>query len=235
MNERFIHLANTYVLKMADDDVGQDGNKSSKKIAKKKYYPFGTPSHLHHPFSEFAHLAVSTRSFALDLATATDIKPEVIEEKEPPRRRKIIIPKKKNSTSGTGSVEGSEENEETSLESDLQPCTKLACQIILRSLSDMEVRNQMERIDLEDEYERHMQDLKFAEQDVYQTEGKLEKLTDFGNQLEISCNQLLSKVDTLEKRKEALAAEKNDISAKVKSNFSFKLYNRDVIHLDVNS
>eukprot|EP01031_Cornospumella_fuschlensis_P051617 gene51617-63108_t len=74
-------------------DEEEEEQSSTKKVAKKKHYPFGTPSHLHHPYSQYAHISVTDRSFALDLATATDIKPEVVEEK-PKKKRNLPIKKK---------------------------------------------------------------------------------------------------------------------------------------------
>jgi len=51
---------------------------SSKRVPRKKHYPFGTPSHSHHPYSAFKHLNVDNVSFAVDLATATGIEPEIV-------------------------------------------------------------------------------------------------------------------------------------------------------------
>jgi hypothetical protein len=40
-----------------DDEFEDEGSVSTKRLSKKKHYPFGTPSHLSHPYSQFAHLS----------------------------------------------------------------------------------------------------------------------------------------------------------------------------------
>ncbi|RYH06246.1 hypothetical protein EON65_43090, partial [archaeon] len=183
---------------------------STKRVAKKKHYPFGTPSHLHHPYSQYAHISVTDRSFALELATATDIKPEVIEEK-PKKKRSVPIKKKPKETDEDQTI-GSDGQSAQNYD---EPCTKIACQIVVRTLADLEFKNQVERMDLEDEYERYLDDLRIAEQDVRSTEVRLDKITEIGNSLEISVTQLLGKVEGLEKTKENLQAERNDINTKL--------------------
>jgi hypothetical protein len=215
---------------MADDDDDDDetGKSPNKRVAKKKHYPFGTPAHTHHPFSEFSHLPVATRGFALDLATATDIKPEVIEEEplKQTRRRPITSPKKGGAKSsghsnhghgahGEDESVGSEGSMSKTEASDLQPCTKIPCQMVIRAIGDMEYKNELEKYDLEDEMERLATDLKYFEQEVHTSEQKLDKMNDFGNQLEIKLNQIMNRVEHLEKTKESLQQERTDINSKV--------------------
>ncbi len=200
-----------------------DETDSQKKAAKKKHYPFGTPSHLHPPFSEFAHLPAATRSFAIALATATDVKPEVIEEAPPSpsqQRRRLPSPqKKKKKSKGEDDEEDEEDDEEEddilSSASGLQPCTKIPCQMVIRSIADLQYKNQIERLDIEDEFDRLTVELRQTEQEIAQSESRLDKLTDIGNQLEIKLNQIMSKVESLEKNKENLQTERTDINTKV--------------------
>lgn len=203
---------------MGDQEENDNENTSTvtKRVAKKKHYPFGTPSHVHHPFSEFAHLAVDTRKFAVDLATATDIKPEVVEE-TPPKRRPRPSPTKKKASKKDDDDEGSVNDDGSKTEtSDLAPCTKIPCQLVIRAIADIEYKNEVEKFDLEDEYERLVNDLKTYEQDVLNSEQRLEKMTDFGNNLEIKFNQIMSKVEQLEKTKEQLLIERTEINTKVR-------------------
>lgn len=207
---------------MADLDSSQDetdhdhGNSPQKRVAKKKYYPFGTPSHVNHAFSEFSHLPVTTRNFAMELATATDIKADVVEEApERKPRRTVAIPKKKSSQAdddGEDEDEGSKSKAETS---ELAPCTKIPCQLVIRAIADIEYKNEVEKLDLEDETERLFSDLKAYEQDVASSEQRLEQMTEFGNQLEIKFNQIMSKVEQLEKTKEQLMSERTEINSKL--------------------
>jgi predicted nuclease with TOPRIM domain len=73
----------------------------------------------------------------------------------------------------------------------------------------------VERDEIEDEYERLLQDLAAAEQEVVAAEGKLLTLNDIGSQLEMRSNQLHEKVESLQNTKDAQDAERNDINSKV--------------------
>ncbi len=72
-----------------EDDDDDAASTSTKRLAKKKHFPFGTPSHLNHPYSQFAHLTGSTKNFAENLATATGIEAEVLLAEKPQRRKRI--------------------------------------------------------------------------------------------------------------------------------------------------
>lgn len=67
----------------------EDDEESTKRSPKKKYFPFGTPSHMHHAFSHFAHLSNDDQPFANYLAQATDIEPEVRDGSEEEKMKKI--------------------------------------------------------------------------------------------------------------------------------------------------
>jgi hypothetical protein len=222
----------------------EESSVSPRRVGKKKHYPFGTPSHLHHPYSEFAHLASSTKNFALALATASDILPEIIEDESVKQRRRVLPVKKKkgkkkNKKSDGDSVGGNKvvdkdndgDNDEEDddeideddddileLSSGMQPCTKIPCQQVLRAIADIQYRNEVERLDIDDEIERVSGDLQATQGEVAQSEVRLDKLTDIGNQLEISLNQVLLNVETLEKTKENLQNERTDINTKVRMN-----------------
>ena len=87
---------------MTDVENGNDPSSSAqqplKKRPEKKFYPFGTPAHLHHAFSDFAHLKSNDVDFAMDLATATGIEASIISDnvvkpkqyvKRPPKKKMI--------------------------------------------------------------------------------------------------------------------------------------------------
>jgi hypothetical protein len=213
---------------MADTDEETDNrtttSSSTRKVGKKKHYPFGTPSPAVRPFSEFAHLAVDTRSFAIDLAGTTDIQAEVVED-EPKRKSRNAAshkPHSKHHKHGEGGDHhedddepGSQSKGDHSSEA-LQPCTKIPCQLVVRAIADVEYKNEVERYDLEDEYERFMEELKVFEQEVTQSEQRLEKTNEIGNQLEVKLNQIATKVVYLEKSKEHLSVERAEINSKVR-------------------
>lgn len=186
------------------------GSVSSLARGKKKYYPFGAPARLHHPFSDIAHLDVDTQSFALQLSASTDILPEVVEDK--PKHRRAV---KKRTTA--------EDDDSSSLNPDAAPCTKFACQMVIRSMSEITAKNQVEKLDLEDEMERIKQDLQMTLHDLQGAEGRLEKITDVGNQLETRHDQLLAKIEECNKKKQALNDERTDINSKVRGIVSFPL------------
>lgn len=215
--------------KMADE---AESSSPGKKVAKKKHYPFGTPSHLNHAFSEFAHLPVETRSFAQVLATATDVKAEVVDDEPKKPRRSLPTPKKKKgkkkkkktAEDGEESVEGEEDEEDEDDDEDsdsitngsgLQPCTKIGCQMVIRAIADIQLKNQVEKMDIEDEFDHLSGELQMSEQDIVSSEAKLDKLTDIGNQLEIKLTQIMTRVESLEKTKESLHTERTDINTKV--------------------
>jgi hypothetical protein len=213
---------------MADTDEEADNrtatSSSTKRVAKKKHYPFGTPSPAHRPFSEFAHLAVDTRSFAIDLAGTGDIQAEVIEDEPKRKSRHSVNPHKPHAKHKHGEGDGEEDDDEHGSQSKgdhsseaLQPCTKIPCQLVIRAIADVEYKNEVERYDLEDEFERYLEELQIFEQEVSQSEQRLEKTNEIGNQLEVKLNQITTKVEYLEKSKEHLSVERTEINTKVRS------------------
>ncbi len=186
-----------------------------KRVPKKKYYPFGTPSHTHHAYSVFAHLKAESKSFAIQLATATDIEPEVVVEK---RRRIVKKPKK---------VKGGEQPEDEKEEEvaadeipDLEgeaPCVLLPCQLVLKQIVEVQAKNKMEKYELEDHYEQLMEELTSAEQDIASSEVRLKSLTEVGNQLESTLEKLSVKVESIEKTKDSLNNERSDANNKVRA------------------
>lgn len=193
----------------ADDDSSLP---PGKKVGKKKHYPFGTPSHMRHPYSFFAHIKSDNKAFAIDLATATNIEAEVIEVK-PKRFRR---PK-------TTGKDGDDETGDTVDPMDiippttegLEPCTKIPCQQVIRGILDVQLKNQIEREEIEDEYQRLLQELETAEADIVSAEGRLVSLSDVGNQLEQRHKQLMLNVQTLEATRDHLQNERSDINNKV--------------------
>ena len=77
------------------------------------------------------------------------------------------------------------------------------------------MKNEVERDEIEDEYERLLQDLALAEQEIAAAEAKMQGLNEVGSQLEMRFNQLTEKVDTLQNTKDSQDIERNDINGKV--------------------
>jgi outer membrane murein-binding lipoprotein Lpp len=202
-----------------EEDGGNVGEKFVKKVGKKKHYPFGTASHANPPFSEYAHLPVDTRSFALGLSTSGSIKPEVIEDEEPKKKRHGAINLSKTKHKKSGDTDHDEDDDDESLGktegSSLGPCTKIPCQMVIRAITDIQFKNEVEKLDLEDEYEKLVTDLHSYEHDLQQSEQRLDKMSDFSNQLEVKLNQIMSKVEQYEKTKEHLQQERTEINSKL--------------------
>ena len=204
---------------MADDD---DASIRSK-IGKKKHYPFGTPSHASHPFSAFAHIqGKDNTAFAKSLAMATGIQAEIVEE-TPTRFQKP----KKDTTRATrrrasSAEDGEEEEEEVSPLDDIpdlegmEPCKQAPCQAVLKALLDVQLKNRLERLEIEDDYDRLEEELESLQEDVVTGDANVEKKMEMANQLETTLNKLLEKVEKLEESKEYLTKERNDINNKVR-------------------
>lgn len=204
---------------MVNDD---DDASMRSKIGKKKHYPFGTPSHTSHPFSAFAHIqGKDNNAFAKSLAMATGIHAEIVEE-TPTRFQK---PKKDTISKSTrrrvSSADDGEEEEESPLDDipdleGMEPCKQAPCQAVLKALLDVQLKNKLERIEIEDEHDRLTEDLETLQEEVATAEANVDKKMEMANQLETTLNKLLEKVEKLEQNKEFLTKERNDINNKVK-------------------
>lgn len=195
----------------AEYEEGSDS--SAKKKGKKKYYPFGTPTHNSVPYSKFAHLNnPQTQEFATQLSSSS----ATLQVREPEPEKPKKAARKPGSKSVPSATVASEPAANAIPDAEgLEPCTKIACQLVLRSIAELQVRNEVERDEIEDEYERLLQDLAAAEQEIQTAEAKLVTLNDIGSQLEMRSNQLREQVDALQNTKDAQDAERNDINGKV--------------------
>eukprot|EP01035_Chromulina_nebulosa_P030732 gene30732-40867_t len=190
------------------EDENENGQSSSvKRIPKKKHYPFGTPSHAHPAFSEFVHLKNTDKEFVKQLsASTTKIEPEIIEV-QPKRYRKPPPPPK--------AALADEEDDEIPDTEGSAPCTRPGCVAVVRAIIELQAKNYNEKLEIEDEYHRLLDELVQAENQVASAESKLEKLNEIGNQLEVKLGQLMQNVETLEKKKENLQNERSDINNKI--------------------
>lgn len=198
---------------MSDNESFENENENSPKKGKKKYYPFGTPTHNCVPYSKFAHLNnAHTQEFATQLASSSSTLQ--VRDPEPEKPKRNVNKKTTSKTTSGSAVEVPTEAAIPDAEG-LEPCTKIACQQVLRSISDLQFRNEVERDEIEDEYERLLQDLSAAEQEIATAETKLVTLNDIGSQLEMRSSQLQEKVVSLQNTKDAQDTERNDINGKV--------------------
>mmetsp|Transcript_22690 Transcript_22690/g.37861 ORF Transcript_22690/g.37861 Transcript_22690/m.37861 type:complete len:702 (+) Transcript_22690:83-2188(+) len=199
---------------MSDVEDGSDqGSPNGKKVGKKKHYPFGT-SDSAHAYSAFAHISnPQTQHFATLLAAGGDtkIEPEIVEDK--PKRKPRAAPK----ASIGGKSDPVVENPADSIPDaeGLEPCTKIGCQEVLRTMKDLVYKNEVERDDIEDEYERLLQELAYNEQEVAVAEQKLVTLNEIGAQLEVRHDALMEKVEELEETKDVQNTERNDVNNKL--------------------
>jgi hypothetical protein len=195
------------------DVEGEDDNSSVTKKGKKKYYPFGTPNHKTQAYSQFAHIKdPQTQIFATKLSAPTKTF-EAVEPVEPERIKRAPTKKSPSKASTTAPAE----NPAASIPDaeGLEPCTKIPCQLVLRAMADILYRNEVERDEIEDDYDRMTQELEEAEQEMRVAEQKLLQLNDVSNQLETRYKQLADKVEQLEKTKDAQNAESSEINNKV--------------------
>lgn len=204
-----------------DDDVG------GRRKGKKKYYPFGTPTHSSNAYSKFAHIQnAHTQEFASLLASPT--RSFEVHEPAPEKRakRRSVSPSKKPKGKGDAGKEVDDPAAIPDTEG-LEPCTKIPCQQVLRAIVDIQYKNEVERDEIEDEYERLLLELATTEQEIGAAEAKFVLLNDISGQLETRANQLNERANTLQSTKEAQDSERNDINGKVykliskQSKFSF--------------
>lgn len=204
--------------RMSDLEDSADEGTSPKK-GKKKYYPFGTPTHNSLPYSKFAHINnPQTQHFAAQLSSSESALQ--VREPEPQKPKRVAKKTTGKSANNSTSAENPAPSAAIPDAEGLEPCTKIACQVVIRAISDLQTRNEIERDEIEDEYERLLQDLAAAEQEIAAAESKLVGLNEIGSQLELRSNQLQEKVDSLQNTKDAQDTERNDINGKVRSIYS---------------
>lgn len=210
-------------------DLEDDDDSIIKKKGKKKYYPFGTPTHNSNAYSKFAHINnAQTQEFASLLAspTRTFEVHEAVPEKRA-KRRPNTSPKKSGSKSDVAAADDPATIPDTE---GLEPCTKIPCQQVLRAIADIRYKNEVERDEIEDEYERLLQELATTEGEIAAAEAKFVLLNDIGGQLEMRANQLNEKANALQNTKEAQDSERNDINGKVRHVFYFTVNNTHFTH-----
>lgn len=198
---------------MSDNEEDADDQSSfSPKKGKKKYYPFGTPTHNSVAYSKFAHLNnAQTQEFAANLASSGDSARVIEHVVVRPKR----TAKKTASKPATTPVEADNAAAAIPDTEGLEPCTKIACQMVLRSIADIQFKNEVERDEIEDEYERLLQELAVTEQEIATADAKFVALNDIGGQLETRANQLIEKAETLQSQKDAQDSERNEMNNKV--------------------
>jgi hypothetical protein len=138
---------------MAESEEEAEENPNLKKLGRKKHYPFGTADSKG-AYSAFAHLTnQETMNFAQMLASGkvSDVQP-TLEEKPKRRAPPARAPKPPAAHSKSGNSDKSEvvENPANSIPDaeGLQPCTKIACALVLRAMQDVLYKNEMERYEV---------------------------------------------------------------------------------------
>lgn len=208
---------------------------NTKATPKKVNQPFGSPNHSKHAYSEFSHLTADIKSFAVNLALTKEHVTEETEDAEVvelPKRRRTASrssnrPKpvastssaagKKPKKSGDGdSVTEDGEEEKDQEDEGYQPCTMIPCMKVVQAIADLQMKNENERLDLEDDAERLTLELQQTHQEVLAAEGRLMKLNETGDQLEMNLTQIMNMVEALEKKNATLVDERGEINSKVK-------------------
>lgn len=194
---------------------------------KKKYLPFGTLNPTHHPYSEYAHIKEpSIQVYVQTLATAAIVPP--VEQQPVVEIKPKRIPKRlqkpsgrtasKDASGGGGSSSAANEPDKLGGVPNLEgvgPCKKVACQSVLKQLVDQQYENEIEREDIEVEYERLLIELNITEQGISIAEKKVNGLNEMQRLLELRHDQMLVKVDDLEKLRETQKTENTDLNNKV--------------------
>lgn len=192
------------------------------KVAKKVWYPFGSPSHKRHAFSDFSHLTGQTQQFAIDLATATGIEPDIRESTEIKKEPEYKPP--------PPSAASKKKKIKVQINPDLlqdplfqndggEACSKKACQEVIKNILESQSRNKIEREEIIEEFDRLNADLQQNEQVNEALESRLNELQRDGSQLEYTLAHLNSVLNKLEKIKSELLGEKDSFNGRVSEIF----------------
>ena len=212
----------TSAANIMEEEEYEEENAGSPSKGKKIVYPFGTPTHNCTPYSKFAHIGdASTIRFAAQLASSTESSFEPVEVVEK-RPKRTSSPKRAASKTNAPSSPSENVAEAIPDTEGLEPCTKIACQLVLRAIADIQYKNEVERDEIEDEYERLLQELAQSEQEIAAADAKMVLLNDMGSSLEQRHGQLMEKVTTLMTAKDAQDSERSDINNRV-SNVSLSI------------
>jgi len=87
--------------------------------------------------------------------------------------------------------------------------------MVIRQMAEIEIKNETERIELEDRYDQLLADLESYQADVMASEQRLHQLNEVSNTLEVSLAQITARVESLEKKSTALNEERADINSKL--------------------
>ena len=190
------------------DSVGSTA--TQKRKPQKKHYPFGTPSHKFHPYSEYQHLRREDFVLFHALSTATgEINPEIRTGEEEPKKPP---PKKKPSP-----IELDEDilKDIPNVPEGVEPCKRVDCKAVVKSILESQSKNREERDDLMLDIEHLMTELQNTERENSAMEEKLHFNTRLTTQFEATLQHLNMQIDRLENRKVELQHEKEELGNKV--------------------
>lgn len=167
---------------------------------KKKYLPFGTPIHGKHPFSEYAHLSMENRQYAVEIATPA-----------PPRDPKFAIelPPPTVQTKKVNTIDKPE------VDSANKPCARPECKEVVRKIAEQQEKNMRERDHILGESKKLLEELEQTEQLLVMAEGEQTQLAKESIYLDKSLAQVGQSLDSLEIRKHEQQQERDELVNKV--------------------
>ena len=171
----------------------------------RKTYPFGTPQHGKHPYSEFAHLSVSNKAFALQIASSGEdqqfFMPPILKETNKPTTspsiKKLFVPDMPQAEEG------------------VKPCMRPECKEVMRAILESQERNRREREGILEESKALVAEIQQTEQLILLAESEGKVCLAEGAQIEKSLAQLEGIKDELERQKHEQAKERDELNNKV--------------------
>lgn len=178
---------------------------SGKRQAKKKHYPFGTPSHVYHAYSEFNHLKPDDYLLFHALSTAENINPEIRTGNE---ERNRPVPTKKEIEEIMKDIPAPPEG--------VEPCKRLECKLVIKNIITCQSLNRIERDELLLDIDQVQAENLKADRDLLALESKLNIVTRQNDQLEATLEHLLAQIEKLENKKIELQQEREEKSNRVR-------------------
>ena len=96
-----------------------------------------------------------------------------------------------------------------------EKCTRPACLKVLDKIADLQYNNEAEREEIEEEYENLADMLLEVEAEVQRGDIKLAAVMEVTNQLEETYEQLVTKVEEMDKHREAMLSERSEMNNKI--------------------
>jgi len=200
----------------------------------KRTYPFGTPFHGKHAYSEFAHLTAQNKDFAMHINNEGSTEKDMLStihsnfsDVSEPKSKPGKLPKSSDKDKRKDKDESRKEKDlppslmKKMLVSDLQseeglkPCMRPECKDVISAIIVSQEKNRKERERITAESKHLISEIQQVEQLCALTDSEQKLCISEGAQLEKNLIQLGARKDTLERTKQEQAKERDELNNKV--------------------